>query len=242
MVRRADSSIESPGSDEGEREERPILIKRTRPNLLGINLTFLLNVGFLFHVGIAALHCAFVVGTSARVNGGEIMSLMYGFLGPIAVIFWAVVLMYVFHGTRALYTTPKDYWLAASYFRRWARISRYLIVAQTAALAHFFLGCYMLVYSTSLSFHAVSFMRKNKLKGFRRAGVKRYAELHDTLILADVTAHHPFPLNFFMWCGRSWGYMAGFGMLVPLLSFYMSLMAQEKYYNWRFAHTGIKID
>jgi hypothetical protein len=170
------------------------------------------------------------------------MTIMFGILSPISLIYWAVALIYSWFGIRVLFLRQDDYWLAASYFRRWTRITRYLVVCCAAALMHFLLAALMFVYATSLQYHLGEFIRVNQVGGWKRSALETYARLHDDLILSQVHMDYPFPLDFVTLCGVRWAPMAQLVIILPLMIISLGMYTQIKYYNWRYAHTGIRID
>lgn len=246
MPRRCDSSIDSGTGSESDVDSndanRRILVKKIAPTILGINLTFILHMTYFLTLFIAVFHCVVVLGTSFVIGRGYIMTIMFGILSPITLVYWAVTLIYAWFGTRVLFLRQNDYWLAASYFRRWTRITRYLLVCCAAALLHFLLAAFMFVYAVSLGYHFGEYIRLNKIVGAKRSALNLYAGLHDDLILSQVQMHYPFPLDFVTMCGVRWGSMAPLVIVLPLLIVSLGMYTQFKYYNWRYAHTGIRID
>jgi hypothetical protein len=243
MVQRVSSSIGDTGTENQSLldEERPILVNKNRPRLLGANVTAVMLLVYFFTIGILTLHLAVVLGCSFRIKGGYVITLMFGILGPIPIVYWILSIMYIIYGAIAFIRRQRDFWEAASLFRRWTRISRYLMVAMISALVNMIFGSGMFVYGTSLEYNLKYRLQKLGYDGVKKDFLNLYAKIHDEFISSQVNMHQPFPLNVLISLSVNWGW-AIVVILVPPLILYIGIRAQESYYTWRFGHTGIKID
>lgn len=244
MVKRASSSVAGDASDTQSllpEDDRPILVSKIRPKLFGINVTFIMFIVYLCVITTFVLHLALVMGCSFRIKGGYVITLTFGILGPIPLVYWILAIMYAIYGAVAFFYKHRDYWAAASLFRRWTRVSRYLLLALVSAYVNLFFGSRMFVYGTSLEYHVNKHMKTNKITGLQQELSMAYSKLHDELVSSQVNMHQPYPLNILISLSVNWG-LWSVALIFPPLVAYVGILAQEAYYTWRFGHTGIKID
>ncbi len=218
--------------------ERRILVKKARPKLMGINVTLILPVMYLATIIVFVLHFTLVVAVSTKIKGGYVITLMFGILGPVPAIYWVFALLYIYFGAKILFTSQKDYYVAAENFRRWTELSRYHFIALTVALIHLVSGCVMFVRAISLEFHAKKLIKRRNITGLRELTILSLAELHDTLFLGGSNMSHDFPLNIVANIGAEWGLLGSAVVGIAMAVSFIGLLAQESYFKWRFAHTG----
>ena len=258
MTRYCDSSVASPASSDDSRnagsatpdsstsssDESLIMIMRDPPRVFGMNLSVFLILFYLFEVTTGALHLALIVQASVDIGGSYLITIMFGLLSPISCMYWFLSVLFIAFGARMLFSPTRDYYKAASHFRRWSRVTRYLFVSWIMAMTQFLFGCYMFVKGTSLS-HNIG--RTLDLKGIpRKAARRKFAEAvarnFDSLVYSNSNTALKNPLNILYTCGNKPGFIIPLLVCIPLAVIVLGIRTQEKYYNWRFARTNIRID
>lgn len=245
MPRRVASSVdsESESADSLENvDNRPILVKRERPKILGVPVTAIMMFVYMSNIAVFILDAVLILGCSYALRGGYVITIMFGLLGPITFVYWGLSLIYIVYGARALFIKQEDFWQAASAHRRWTRISLYLLISMATAFIHVWFGARMFVYATSMEYHIEDHMRKNNIKGNKREAIRFYSKIHDEFILSDANMHNPFPWNVLTLMAMNWGLWIPLAIILPIGLLYLGVLAQEAYYNWRYSHTGIRID
>lgn len=244
-VEEADSStyeIDSSSSTESSNEK--IMVRAKKPTYVGMSVELYMWLVSLLMLAIGLLHLLMISYTSAGIRGGYIITIMFGLLGPISGIYWIICIMFAVLGFKALYQTHRDYYTAASWFRRWVRTTRFLFVALLVCLVQFIFGCYMFAKGTSIGYnidHILS--RRGIASNSYKALIVRYlGSLHDDLVMGNPNYAISYPLNFLYGCGKQLGVSIPFVIIVPTLILSTGITAQEVYYNWRFEKAGIAID
>lgn len=262
MTRHCDSSVADPDSsdlsdveteeewkssssaDEKSDESDILMLKGREPTIVGANITVCLWAFYLFTISVGCAHFILVMQATTALKGSYLITVMFGLLGPISAFYWFLTGVFAVHGFRALYMRARDFYLAASYFRRWVRVSRYLRVTALTCSVQFVYGCMMFVKGTSMSESASRIMDQERIpkESRQRKATAIAASLYDSLVLSNAGVAMAYPLNFLHFTGKQIGVMIPFGIVLPIAFLSGGLRALEIYYNWRYLKSGISID
>ena len=223
-------------------DEEVVLVRRQVPKLMGLNLSILLYVFLMAVIIVTALHFEIIVHLSS-LRYGWVMTLMFGLLGPISVLFWLLASLFVVQGYRVLISSSGDFREDGQRFRRWVRTSRLLIVAFIAAMTQFFFGCFMFVTATSLEHTAEERMRlRNVPQGWKRSLVIALAGLYDSIMSLNYNLLYAYPLNIVAMSGKHWATTSLALFFLPLTIMIICARAQGRFYAWKFEQLRIRID
>ena len=258
MPRFRDSSVEDPNTSEDESsvdamsysdtssvsDGEPIMIRKRQPSILGVGISVVLWIVYLFIVGVAIGHMSLILQTTLQIKGAYLITVLFGLLSPISMIYWVLTFVFSVFGYQALFITANNYYLAARYFRRWVRITRYLRVAAVACSIQYVYGCTMFVNATSMSYNM---SRLQDAQGLSKTDRKRIlteqvTSLYDSLVFSNPNVALIYPLNFIHFSGMHPGLTIPIGIILPILFLSGGLHAQEIYYSWRYSQSGVTID
>ena len=243
MARDYDSSVVSSNERSGSSsDDEVIMVKRKQPKIIGLNASVYLYVFVMTLLLVGVMHMQLVVYLSA-IRYGWIMTVMFGLLGPISVMFWILAVTFTTQAFRVLLTHVDDYRGSANMFRRWARTSRLMIVTFIGTMTQFIFGCFMFVTATSMEHTAYEILKQRRTPpGWFPSMVLAFAELYDILISVNYNVLYQYPLNLIAKTGRHWASTSLLIFVVPLAIMLVGVQAQIKYYDWKFGRLGIEID
>lgn len=219
-----------------------VKVKRKRPLILGTNVTYFLTLFYLLSITLTLFNIILVVYTSAGIKGGFVVTILFGILGPISIVYWVISFWFCITGALSLFGKPHDFLTAASDFRKWHKASFFLLISWLVTSLQFLFGCYMFVTVTSVENAAKVYMDLQRTKGLKRKIILEFARFYDSYIKYNPNTEYTFPLNFLVTCGRQYGIWIPLIAVIPVLFMYAGLHAQRRYYEWRFESSRIKID
>lgn len=223
-------------------EEPEIRVRIKRPTLLGINITYFLTLFYLISIVLTLFNIILVIYTSAGLKAGYVITILFGILGPISIVYWSVALWFIITGARCLFGKSENYLSAATDFRKWYHATLFMLVAWMITSLQFLFGCYMFVTLTSLENSVKIQMDLNGADAkTKKRGVKA-ARVYDWFIKYDPSTDYTFPLNFIVDCGRQHGLWIPLIGVIPSLLIYAGSYSQRLYYRWRFESAIVKID
>jgi hypothetical protein len=180
-----------------------------------------------------------LIGVAISYGQGYLMLIYtFGFLSPSTCLNWALLLIFLITGWRAIFLSDRSYHATAKRYRVWCRVSRFFAVSWFISSATFVFNCYMFAngmsISGSINDNLDSLANERNTRFWYEREIRSFGNVLDFVAYSNPSMTLKFPIDYYVFNGRWMGVSIVMILILPFSYIYSCLWAQSKYYRWRF--------